>query len=179
MSRVGFAHQRVAVLIDEVNLYCTAVRLFGNARVDWVAVLERLSTREIVRMLFYCIKTPENNLTVFERKFSDSGIEIKTKPVKVFSDQSRKGNWDVGMVLDAVELATKVDVLVLVTGDSDFEDLVHYLHARSVKVELMAFRQQVAAELLACVDEFIPITEHMIIKRRDDNQPTSKLELAA
>ena len=68
-------------------------------------------------------------------------------------------------MLDAVELAKKVDVIVLVTGDGDFQDLVYYLQYHGIKVELMAFPQKVSSDLLRSVDDFIPITSEMLIQR--------------
>jgi len=157
--------QRVAILIDEVNIYLTAKRLFGDVKVDYQAILQELNHREIVRAILYCIETPENNVATFRNNIRRVGMEVKSKPVKVFSDGKRKGDWDIGIALDAVRLADKVDVITLVTGDGDFEDLVKYLQHKGVKVELMAFHQRVSGELLRSVDEFIPIQGTMLLKK--------------
>jgi uncharacterized LabA/DUF88 family protein len=162
---MNYLTQRVAILIDEVNIYLTARELFGAVKVDFQTMLQQFNPREIVRVIVYCIETPENNVAAFQHNVQRLGLEVKSKPVKVFRNGKRKGDWDIGIALDAVRLASKVDVITLVTGDGDFEELVHYLKHEGVKVDLMAFQEQVSRELLRSVDEFIPIPNTMLLKK--------------
>ena len=60
--------------------------------------------------------------------------------------------------MDAIAMAEKVDVAILATGDGDFADLVKYLHTKGVKVEIAAFKQTSAKELIEKADEFIDLT---------------------
>ena len=60
--------------------------------------------------------------------------------------------------MDAIAMAEKVDVAILATGDGDFADLVKYLHTKGVKVEIAAFKQTAAKELIEKADEFIDLT---------------------
>ena len=124
---MGYITQRVAILIDEVNIFLTAKGLYGNAKLDIEAVLKRLNHREIVRVIMYCVKTPENNISTIRNVMNGLDVEVKSKPIKIFSNGKRKGDWDIGLVLDAVEIKNRVDVITLVTGDGDFEDLANYL----------------------------------------------------
>lgn len=156
---------RVAILIDEVNIYRTGKRLFGDVKLNIEAMLQRLNHREIVRVIAYCVETPENDLSIFRKKVRRFGVEVKSKPLKIFNDGKRKGDWDVGIAVDAMQLANKVDVITLVTGDGDFESLVHYLQWHGVKVEVMAFQKRVSHELLRSIDEFIPITDDLLLKK--------------
>ena len=158
---------RVAMLIDEVNIYLTAQRLFGNAKINIEAMLQRLRHTELVRVIAYCVETPENDISIFRKKVTRLGVEVKSKPLKIFRDGTRKGDWDVGMAVDAVQLADKVDDIILVTGDGDFESLVHYLQGHGVNVKVMAFQKRVSHELLRSIDEFIPITDDLLLKKKN------------
>lgn len=157
--------QRAAILIDEVNIYMTAKGLFGSVKVDFQSMLQQFGPREIVRAIVYCIETPENNVEMFRHNVQRLGLEVKSKPVKIFHNGKRKGDWDMGIAMDAVRLASRVDVITLVSGDGDFEELVCYLKHQGIKVELMAFPAQVSRELLQSVDEFIPIPNTMLLNR--------------
>ncbi|MFB6142791.1 MAG: NYN domain-containing protein, partial [Halorientalis sp.] len=72
---------------------------------------------------------------------------------------SKKADWDVGMSLDAVSLASKVDSVVLCTGDGDFSRLCRHLKHEGCKVEVMAFQESTADELVAAADEFVDLSE--------------------
>ena len=156
---------RVAVLWDEVNIYLTAQRLYGKVRVNPQAMFLKLNQWEIKRTIAYCVETPENDLSIFRRNVKRLGIEVKSKPVKIFRDGKRKGDWDVGITVDAIELANQVDEIFLVTCDGDFESLILHLRLRGRRVGVMAFEPGVSYELKRSIDEFIPITEDMLIKR--------------
>jgi len=69
-----------------------------------------------------------------------------------------KADWDMGIAMDAISMAEKIDVAVLASGDGDFVDLVRYLHTKGVKVEIAAFKQTAAKELIEIADEFIDLT---------------------
>ncbi|WP_281340784.1 NYN domain-containing protein [Sulfurihydrogenibium sp. YO3AOP1] len=63
-----------------------------------------------------------------------------------------------GIAIDAIALSEKIDVAILTTGDGDFKDLVKYLQTKGVKVEIAAFKQTTAKELIEVADEFIDLT---------------------
>ncbi len=69
--------------------------------------------------------SPEED-TFFEA-LHDRGIETKTKDLQVFYDGTKKGDWDVGITLDAIRLAPRLDAIVLASGDGDYIPLVEYL----------------------------------------------------
>lgn len=89
----------------------------------------------------------------------DIGFETKIKDIKTFGDGSKKADWDLGIALDAVSLADHVDTVVLCSGDGDFERLCTHLRHEGVRVEVMAFKESTAEELVAAADTFIDLSE--------------------
>jgi uncharacterized LabA/DUF88 family protein len=86
------------------------------------------------------------------------GIETKTKDLQIFSDGTKKGDWDVGLAVDAITLAPKLDAIILVTGDGDFVPLVEYLQAHSgVQVEVACFGKSTSARLIEATDDFMDL----------------------
>jgi uncharacterized LabA/DUF88 family protein len=163
-SAMSLTCQRVAILIDEVNIFLTARELYKGMKPNIKAILDKLNDREIVRVISYCVETPNNNVEFFSQRVKPLGIEVKSKSIQIFDNGQTKGDWDIDIALDAVQLSNKVDVITLITGDGDFVPLVHYLKSQGVKVELMAFHQKVSQELVKSVDEFIPIASDLLTK---------------
>jgi uncharacterized LabA/DUF88 family protein len=105
----------------------------------------------------------EHRLLQDEERFFDAlvdiGFETKIKDIKTFGDGSKKADWDVGMSLDAVTLASHVDTVVLCTGDGDFSRLCSHLRHEGVRVEVMAFKESTADELVEATDAFLDLSE--------------------
>ncbi|MBW2063317.1 MAG: NYN domain-containing protein [Deltaproteobacteria bacterium] len=160
---IGFESQRVAILIDEANIHITCKNLYSSP-INYQSIMEKLNHRQIVRAIVYLVDSPEVDKSAFIRKLSFLNYEVKTKAVKCYANGKRKADWDVGITIDAVSLAEKVDVITLVTGDGDYEPLVHYLKSKGVKVEVMGFPLMTSRDLINAVDKFIPITEDLILK---------------
>ena len=151
--------QRVAVFMDAQNLYHTAKRVF-NRKVNFGAILDTaIMGRGLVRAIAYVIKTEEGDEAAFVEALHKTGIETRIKDLIIFSNGSKKADWDVGMAIDAVSIAPKVDVVTLVTGDSDFVPLVEYLRMHGVRVELLSFGNSTATKLIESVDEYVDLAE--------------------
>src|SRR4028119_2310518 len=76
-----------------------------------------------------------------------NGYEIRSKELKHRPDGSAKGDWDMGLALDALAMTERLDVVAIVSGDGDFVDLVNFLKARGVRVEVYSFPYSTAEEL--------------------------------
>lgn len=151
--------QRIAVLIDTQNMYHSAKHIHG-ARLAFGKVVEAIAEhRPILRAIAYVAKSKTGEEQAFFDAMTDMGIELKVKDVQEFASGEKKADWDVGMAVDAVKLAEKVDVIVLMTGDGDFVPLVEYLHGKGVIVEVVAFAESTNAQLKAIADRFIDISE--------------------
>jgi len=115
---------------------------------------------------------PENSALSAEGAFFDAlekaGLELRVKDLQIYADGTKKGDWDVGMAVDAIRMAPFLDVVVLVTGDGDFLPLVDYLKWGAGRVvEVAAFRRSASAKIQEAADRFINIEEipRALIKR--------------
>lgn len=151
--------QRVVVLADNQNIYHSAQNLV-NENVDYGELLDHvLGDRFLIRAIAYDITSDRRKENAFFRSLRASGYEVKVKELKEFTDGSRKGDWDMGIAIDAIALSDKADVLVLVSGDGDFVDLVEMLQARGVRVEVVSFGGSTSSELVEAADHFEDIGE--------------------
>ena len=148
-------HQRVGVFVDTQNMYHSAKNLY-HAKVNFKKLLEdAVGNRKLIRAFAYVIKTESGEETAFIEALEKSGYEIKVKDLQVFAGGAKKGDWDVGMAIDAVILADKIDVAVIVSGDGDFIPLVEYLKInKGLKAEAMSFGRSTSLKLKEAVDVF-------------------------
>lgn len=163
-------YQKVGVFVDVQNMYHSAKNLY-NARVDFGEVLHRaVNGRQLIRAFAYAIKTESGEEKAFLEALQKAGFELQVKDLQIFPGGMKKGNWDVGMAIDAVILADKIDVAVLVEGDGDFVPLVNYLKTnRGVKVEVVSFKRSTSTKLIEAANEFIDldeITDKVLLKSR-------------
>ncbi len=152
--------QRVGVFVDVSNMYHSAKNLYKR-RVNFKEILrDAVAGRKLIRAVAYVIKTETEEGVPFFEALSQQGFEVKMKELQVFAGGAKKADWDVGIAMDAIKLADKLDVVVLVTGDGDFIPLVSYLqNTKGCLVEMMAFRQTASAKLMEEVDDFINLSE--------------------
>lgn len=159
MAQVRHKEQRVGVFVDVQNLYYSARALF-RAKVNFKEVLRQaVAGRKLIRAIAYVIKT---DIFAKEEEFFEAlekfGFEVKAKDLQIFYGGAKKGDWDIGIAMDTIELAPKLDTIVLVSGDGDFVPLVQHLkRAMSCKVEIMAFRKSASSRLIEEADDFIDL----------------------
>ncbi|MEX0918309.1 MAG: NYN domain-containing protein [Candidatus Paceibacterota bacterium] len=157
MSVIRHPEQRVAILIDTQNLYHSAKNLY-KSKVNFGAVVKTaLGGRKLVRALSYVVNTESGEEAPFFEALEKLGIEIKTKDLQIFYGGAKKADWDVGMAIDAIKLAQKVDAIVIATGDGDFIPLVEYVKAQGCQVEAISFGRSSSSKLRESVDDFIDI----------------------
>lgn len=148
--------QRVGIFVDVQNLYYSAKYIY-NSKVNFAAVLkEAVRSRKPIRAVTYVIKTEQMTEKTFFEALQKIGFEIKAKELQVFFGGAKKGDWDIGLAMDAIEMAPKLDVVVLVSGDGDFVPLVQHLkRAMGCFVEVMSFGKSASARLKEEADYFI------------------------
>jgi len=152
--------QRVAVLIDVQNLYHSAKNLY-KARVNFREVLKlAISERKLIRAFGYVIRTKTGEEKPFFEALTKLGIETRIKDLQEFYGGLKKGDWDVGIVIDGIRTASSVDVIVLVSGDGDFVPLVEYLKNQGKRVEVIAFGKSASLKLKEAADEFIDLEKN-------------------
>lgn len=161
MSVIKHTDQRVAVFIDAQNLYHSAKNLY-NAKVNFGAIMENVvGKRKLIRALAYVITTESGDETQFFEALTKLGIETKTKDLQIFYGGAKKGDWDVGMAVDAIRLAPKVDTIILATGDGDFVPLVVFLKEHfGVQVEVISFGRSSSTKLREACEDFIDMCDH-------------------
>ncbi|HVA92450.1 MAG TPA: NYN domain-containing protein [Chloroflexota bacterium] len=165
-TRARASMARTAIFVDAPNVVYAA----ENARVhlDYSRMLKYLSRdRQLVHALSYSpiIDDVREGIRYetqrFVAPFLRAGYKLVTKPLKRFSDGSAKGNFDIELALDMLTMAERLDILVLVSGDSDFESVIEHIQSRGVRVEVVAFASNVSTELVNVADVFIDINQHI------------------
>lgn len=151
--------QRVGVLLDVQNLYHSAKNLY-NARVNFKEILKTaVAGRTLIRAIGYVIKTESGEEKSFFEALTRLGIEAKSKDLQIFYGGTKKADWDVGVTIDAVRLASSLDIIVLASGDGDFIPLVEYLKNQGKQVEVMAFGKSASAKLKEAADDFTDLDQ--------------------
>ena len=113
MTIVKHLEQRVAVLIDTNNLYHSAKSLFKR-RVNFANLLdEAVAGRNLIRAIAYTIRTDSEDESSFFEALNERGIETKSKDIQIFYDGTKKADWDVGLTIDAIRLAPRLDAIIL------------------------------------------------------------------
>jgi len=165
--------QRVGVFIDVQNMYYSAKNLY-NSKVDFGNILETaVAGRKLIRAIAYVVEATGEEKPFFEA-LNQRGLETKMREVTVFASGAKKADWDVGMAVDAIRIGEILDVVILVTGDGDFVELVDYLRHHGRQVEAIAFGETTSAKLREAVDDFIDLSaekDKYLIKMRGKNQP--------
>ncbi|MBI4155936.1 MAG: NYN domain-containing protein, partial [Candidatus Zambryskibacteria bacterium] len=150
-------NQRVGIFIDTQNLYHCAKNIYGSKVNFGQVVKDGLAGRLLTRAVAYVITTESGEEKNFFEALGKMGIETKTKNLQIFSGGAKKADWDVGMAVDAIKLAPKLDAIILVTGDGDFVPLVEYLQSGGCQVEVMSFGKSSSAKLIEVADDFIDL----------------------
>lgn len=159
MSVIRHPEQRVAIIIDTQNLYHSAKNLY-KAKVNFGNVVKAaLGDRKLIRAVAYVVNTESGEEQPFFEAMEKIGIEIKTKDLQIFFGGAKKADWDVGMAVDAIKMAHKVDAVVLATGDGDFIPCVEYVKSLGCQVETITFGRSASSGLKSCVDDFTDLDE--------------------
>jgi uncharacterized LabA/DUF88 family protein len=154
-----YANQRIGIFIDVANLYHSAKNLY-HGRVNYQELIKHLvAGRQLIRAIAYAVKSESAaGEAAFFDALAKAGLELRVKDLQVYADGLKKGDWDVGMAIDAVRMADFLDVIVLVTGDGDYLPLVDYLKwGKGRLVEVAAFHRSASAKLQEAADKFINI----------------------
>ena len=116
--------EKVAIFVDVQNIYYTTKQTH-NCHFDYNSFWAKAtSNRKVVKAIAYAIDRGDEKQKQFQNILKGIGFELKLKPFIQRSDGSAKGDWDVGITLDVIEYAKNTDVVVLASGDGDFDLLV-------------------------------------------------------
>lgn len=152
--------QRVGLFVDVQNMYYSAKNLY-SAKVNFGEILKTaVAGRRLIRAIAYVIKAQNVDEQKFFEALGNQGFEVKMKDLQIFYGGNKKGDWDIGVAVDAIRLSSKLDVVVLVTGDGDFVDLVNYLKNIGQHVEVIAFGESASSQLVQVADDFTDLSDN-------------------
>jgi uncharacterized LabA/DUF88 family protein len=155
-------YQKVGIFIDAENIELSGYNIYGG-RTDYKKIIKSIGDREITRIIYY--KPQHKEISDDFRKFwSELGGEIK-QPLK---------NADSLLTMDAVTMADKLDVIVILGGDKDFLPLLWYLKSRGCKTELWGYPETVSDIMKETADSFFKLDESFIIKDKTKGRVTYK-----
>lgn len=158
MAVIKHRDQRVGVFIDTQNLYHSGKNLYHSKVNFGQIVADALAERSLIRAIAYVITTEAGDEKAFFEALTKMGIETKTKDLQIFASGSKKADWDVGLAVDAVKLAPKLDAVILLSGDGDFVPLIEYLQIREgCQVEVVSFGKSTSSKLIEAADDFLDL----------------------
>lgn len=150
-----------------------SAKLLHQSKVDYGRLLREITgTRHLIRAIAYIVQKPDVNQNGFHDALSRFGYELKIKELKIRPDPdgragtTAKGSWEIGLTIDAMSMAKKLDCVTLVTGDGDYVPLVECLKMNGCRVEVVSFERSTASELVKAADQYIPIQEAWIFKEK-------------
>ncbi|MEM1272681.1 MAG: NYN domain-containing protein [Pseudomonadota bacterium] len=176
-----YRDERLALFIDGSNLYAAAKALQFD--IDYKLLRQEFRQRGRLVRAFYYTALLENDDYSPIRPLVDwlqyNGFAMVTKPAKEFTDsQGRrkvKGNMDIELTVDAMEMAQHVDHIVLFSGDGDFRPLVEALQRKGARVSVVStIRSQppmIADDLRRQADNFIELDELRDVIGRPPREP--------
>lgn len=161
--------KKVAIFVDVQNVFYTTKQAHGR-NFDYNAFWRTATAaREVVAATAYAIDKGDEKQRQFQNILRAIGFTVKLKPYIQRADGSAKGDWDVGLTIDVMELfdverRAAVDIVVLASGDGDFDMLVRRIIARhGIEVEVYGVAQLTADSLIAAASRFIPIEGELLL----------------
>lgn len=155
---------KVVLLVDVQNVYYTTRQAFGR-NFDYNRFWSRATAgRQVIKAIAYAIDRGDRKQQEFQNILRAIGFEVKLKPFIQRADGSAKGDWDVGIAIDALEYSDSADTVVLVSGDGDFDLLVNKLRIDKGKyVEVYGVSALTSASLVNAASRFIPIADELLL----------------
>lgn len=155
---------KVAIFVDVQNIYYTSRQVFKrnfDYNAFWASATK---DRQVTQAFAYAIDRGDQKQHEFQNILRAIGFEVKLKPFIQRSDGSAKGDWDVGITIDAMEYSPDADVIVLVSGDGDFDLLVNKLRIdKGKRVEVYGVANLSANSLIQAASEFIPVDSGLLL----------------
>lgn len=161
--------ERIAIFVDGANLYSAARGLGFD--IDYRKLLELFSSQgRLVRAFYYTALVDEMEYSPI-RPLVDwldyNGYTLVTKPTKEFTDamgrRKIKGNMDIELAIDVMEMSAHVDHIFLLSGDGDFRRLVEAVQRKGVRVSVLSTTRSqppmVADELRRQADSFVELLD--------------------
>ena len=156
--------EKVNIFVDVQNIYYTTKQIY-KSHFNYNAFWKRVTfNREVVKAIAYGIDRGDEKQKQFQNILRGIGFELKLKPFIQRSDGSAKGDWDVGITIDVMEYAKDADVVVLASGDGDFDLLMSKIRNDfGVSAEVYGVADLTARSLINSASKFIPIEKELLL----------------
>lgn len=157
--------KRIAVFADVQNLYYTVRQAYG-CHFNYAALWADISRHgQIVEAYAYAIDRGDAKQQQFQQILRNLGFSVKLKPFIQRSDGSAKGDWDVGICIDVLDAAPRVDEVVLASGDGDFDLLLEKIkNAHGVEAVAYGVPGLTAQSLIRAASRYVPIEGGLLLK---------------
>ncbi|MEL0628028.1 NYN domain-containing protein [Psychromonas aquatilis] len=156
--------KKIAIFADVQNIYYTTRQAYQK-QFNYRKVWQHIAAQgEIVCAYAYAIDRGDNQQKKFQEMLKHLGFEVKLKPFIQRSDGSAKGDWDVGITIDVMEVAEQVDTVILLTGDGDFAMLLNKVKERfNVTTEAYGVPKLTAKALIDSCTQFNAIDKDLLL----------------
>ncbi|WP_293266033.1 NYN domain-containing protein [Neptunomonas sp.] len=156
--------KKIAIFVDVQNIYYTTRQAYGR-QFNYRKLWERISQQgEIVSATAYAIHRGDDKQHKFQSALKHMGFTVKLKPFIQRSDGSAKGDWDVGIAIDVMDVAKGVDSVILLSGDGDFDLLLDKICTEyGVNAEVYGVPSLTANSLVEAASVFHPIDDALLL----------------
>lgn len=156
--------EKVVILVDVQNIYYTAKQSY-NSNFDYNKFWAKVSSgRQVVKAIAYAVDRNDEKQRQFQNILRAIGFEVKLKPFIQRVDGTAKGDWDVGITIDAIEHAKVADIVVLASGDGDFALLVDKIrNDLEAAVEVYGVPKFTSTSLINSASTYFPIDADLLL----------------
>ena len=156
--------KKIAIFVDVQNIYYTTRQVYGR-QFNYSKLWQYISAEgEIVSATAYAIHRGDDKQLKFQNALKKIGFTVKLKPYIQRSDGSAKGDWDVGIAIDVMAVAKDVDTVVLLSGDGDFDLLLHKIKKDyAVSAEVYGVAALTANSLIDAASIYHRIEENLLL----------------
>lgn len=157
------AVDKIAIFVDVQNIYYTTRQAYGR-QFDYQKLWQRISQQgDIVSAIAYAIDSDNAGQRKFQNALRQIGFNIKLKPYIQRKDGSAKGDWDVGITIDVMDISPEVDTIILLSGDGDFDLLLDKVsQSYGVKTEVYGVAALTANSLIQSATLYHPIEADLL-----------------
>jgi len=161
---MGSLVKKIAIFVDVQNIYYTTRQAYGR-QFNYQMLWRRIQSQgEIVSALAYAIHRGDDKQLKFQNALKQIGFTVKLKPYIQRSDGSAKGDWDVGITIDVMEIAKNVDIVVLLSGDGDFDMLLEKIKKDyAISAEVYGVPALTANSLIEAASIYHRIEEDLLL----------------
>ena len=158
--------KKVSIFVDVQNIYYTTKQQF-NSNFDYNKFWKLVtSQRQVVGAFAYTTDRGNEKQIQFQNILRAIGFEVKLKPFISRADGSTKGDWDVGITVDVMEYSGKSDIIVLASGDGDFDILIKRIRMlHNNETEIYGVSNLTANSLKNVTSHFFPIGDELLLRK--------------